>query len=339
MKHEIDLKNYQIHTDLAIEDLNLKNLGITNNIKDNIKITSINVDDDKAKELQKKKGNYITIEFKDASDYQNIEELTNIFQEELLKLLKINNVKDNDSCMIIGLGNRNSTPDSLGPLVIDNILVTNHLYLFSNIEEGFRRTYAISPGVMGETGMETSDILNSIVKEVKPNFLIVIDSLASGSIDRLNKTIQITDTGINPGSGIGNNRKEISKETLNIPVIAVGVPTILDAVTIVSDTINYICKNYAYMKNNKNNLKNKLIPSNKINYLEENYDLEEKEKKNLLGIIGELNDEEIKELIYEVLTPIGYNLMVTPKEIDFVIKKISEVISNGINYSLHKILR
>ena len=145
----------------------------------------------------------------------------------------------------------------------------------------------------------------------------------------------MTDAGIHPGSGIGNNRKEISKETLDIPVIAIGVPTVVDAVTIVSDTINYMHKHFTYMKNNINKT-NKLIPINKINYLKEQIDVTIEDKKNLLGIIGNLNESEIKQLIYEVLSPIGYNLMVTPKEINFVIDKLSDVIGNGINRALHK---
>ena len=215
------------------------------------------------------------------------------------------------------------------------ITVLGDMFELGENSKGFRRTYALSPGVTGETGIETSDLIKNVVNNIKPDFIIVVDALASGSIDRLNKTIQITDTGINPGSGVGNNRKEISKETTGVPVISIGIPTVVDAVTIVSDTINYIYKNYAYMKENKTP-KNKLLVSTQINYLEEEYELSDNDKKNLMGIIGNLNDEEIKELIYEVLTPIGYNLMVTPKEIDFMIKKLASTLSDSINRALHK---
>ena len=144
----------------------------------------------------------------------------------------------------------------------------------------------------------------------------------------------MTDTGIHPGSGIGNSRKEISYETLNIPCIAIGVPTVVDAITIVSDTINYMHKHYTYSKLNINNPINKLMAYSP-NYLKEKITLNKKDKEALLGIVGTLEDNEIKQLLFEVLTPIGFNLMVTPKEVDFLIEKLSLIIGNGINKSLH----
>ena len=334
--HRIDLKNYEIRTDLAIEATsNLNNIKKNEKIIDNIKVTNIYLDKKTHKLINKKIGNYTTIEFDDITDYNKKENVKKVFSSELRKLLKKLSIREDDSCLVIGLGNISSTPDALGPLTIQNILVTNHLFDVANVEDGFRRVGAISPGVKGSTGIETSDIIKGIVDKVKPSFVIVIDALASQSIERVNKTIQMTDAGIHPGSGIGNNRKEISKETLDIPVIAIGVPTVVDAVTIVSDTINYMHKHFTYMKNNINKT-NKLIPINKINYLKEQIDVTIEDKKNLLGMIGNLNESEIKQLIYEVLSPIGYNLMVTPKEINFVIDKLSDIIGNGINRALHK---
>lgn len=146
----------------------------------------------------------------------------------------------------------------------------------------------------------------------------------------------MTDTGISPGSGVGNKREEISYETIGVPVIAIGVPTVVDAATIVSDTIKYLYKNYSYNKQNKNNLKNKLITANNINYLSDDLEVTEEDKKNLFGMIGMFNEEEIKELFFEILTPIGYNLMVTPKEVDFTIEKLSDIVGNGINMALHE---
>ena len=189
---------------------------------------------------------------------------------------------------------------------------------------------------MGQTGIDTSDIILSLVESLKPNFIITIDSLASQSIDRVNKTIQMTDTGIHPGSGIGNKRKEISKEIIGIPVLAIGVPTVVDASVIVSDTINYMYKHYVFNKEYKLNPKSKFTFNN-INYLKREINVSSEDKKNLLGLIGMLDDEEVKQLIYEVLTPIGYNLMVTPKEVDFVIEKLSLLLSNSLNNSLHKL--
>lgn len=332
MSHEIDLKNSGVRTDLAIE-LTTNHSQIE---EDGVKITSIILDESEAKKINKKEGTYITIEFADITDYENKDKVKTVFMKELKKMLESLRIKDTDLCLIIGLGNEKSTPDSLGPLVISKTLVTNHLYLYGNLEEGFRRVCAIAPGVMGETGIETSDLIKEVTNTIKPNFIIVVDALASSSVERVNKTIQISDSGISPGSGIGNKRKEISKDILGIPVIAIGVPTVVDAASIVNDTINYMYSHFAYQKDNYNRPKNKLTFN--VNYLKYSnkakIKLEDKEK--LLGIIGSLNEDETKSLIYEVLTPIGYNLMVTPKEEDFIIDKLSELISEGINNALHK---
>lgn len=330
MSHEIDLNKYAVRTDLAVELLENKP---SKQIGD-IKITNINLTKEEAKQINKKIGNYTTIEFNDITDYENKEKVKTIFKEELQKLLKLINVKEDSFGLILGLGNEKFTPDSLGPLVINKTLVTNHLYLYNELEKGFLRTCALAPGVMGETGIETSDLIKSIVNTINPDFIITIDALASSSIERVNKTIQMTDAGINPGSGVGNKRKEISKDTVGIPVIAIGVPTVVDAASIVSDTIKYLYQNFAYQKENYHNPVNKLKIN--VNYLKENNQISANDKQKLFGIIGSLNEEETKKLIYEILTPIGYNFMVTPKEEDFVIEKLSELISEGINSSLHK---
>lgn len=301
---------------------------------DDITVTKIDVDLEKSKQINKKVGIYITLEFKDITDFDLKEKVKKVFALELNKIIQNLNLNENSSCLIIGLGNERVTPDSLGPLSIKDIVVTNHLFELGEVENGFRRTYAIEPGVTGETGIETNEMIKAITNAIKPDFIIVIDALASTSIDRVNKTIQISDAGINPGSGVGNKRKEISKETVGVPVIAVGVPTVVDAVSIVSDTINYMYKNIAYMKENIDNPSNKL--KTMVNYLNYNYEVKEEEKEKILGLVGTLNEEETKRLIFEVLTPIGYNLMVTPKEEDFIVDKLADIISGGINKSLHK---
>lgn len=334
MKHEIDLKNFKLRTDLMIETINNKLDYKTTKYKD-LKITEIYVDEVLSKKLNKKTGNYITIEFNDATDIDNQKNLEKTFIKYLKKLVNPNH----NRCLIIGLGNHNSTPDSLGPKVIEDIVVTTHLLNITSLDEGFSEVAAIAPGVTGDTGIETFDIIKNTVNIVKPDYLIVIDALASLSVERLNKTIQMSNTGIMPGSGIGNFRKEISTETLGIPVISIGIPTVVDAVSIVSDTFNYIYKNYEFNKEFINNPINKIVKSTSINYLNKEYKMNKEDKKNLLGLIGELNDDEIRKLIYEVLTPIGYNLMVTPKEIDFVIKKLSNILSNGINKVIHSKLK
>lgn len=337
MKHEIDLKNYQIRTDLIVEQVTDEN-NVSTKVydEDGIKITTVEVDKNMSEQINKKVGDYVTIEFDDVTDSHNQEIVKKIFSEQLLEIIKKTKIKDSDKCLIIGLGNDKSTPDSLGPLTIDKVLVTNHLFMYGQVEEGFRSVSAIIPGVTGTTGIETSDLIKSVVDGIKPDFLIMIDALASQALDRVNKTIQISNTGIHPGSGVGNSRKEISKDTTGIPVIAIGIPTVVDAVTVVSDTINYMQKHYAFHKKFIKNPLSKLVSSTQINYLKKEVDIEKEDKINLLGIVGSLNEMEIKQLILEVLTPIGYNLMVTPKEVDFIVEKLATILGEGINISLHE---
>ena len=327
---EKDLKNYIIRTDLAIDEKieNRENVIIKSHIYENIKVTNVRVVKE-IEEINKKPGNYITIEFDDATDYDNGKKIERIFIKELKKM-----VKKASNILIVGLGNKSCTPDSIGPLVADNIIVTNHLYELGLLDNGFKRTSIVIPGVKGSTGLETSSIVKGIINVLKPDLIIAIDSLASSSLEHVNKTIQITDTGVAPGSGVGNRREELSIDTLGVPVIGIGTPTVVDAATIVNDTIEYMYKHYAYNKKNYNNPINKLVVN--PNYLKENIEITKEDKSLLLGIVGTLLPGETKELIYEVLSPIGYNLMVTPKEIDFEVKKISEIIANGINNALNE---
>ena len=336
---EVDLSKYQIRTDLIV-DLTPEDFEFETKYEyENVQVSNINLDEDNSRKLNKKKGYYTTIYFEDVTDTTNFNNVLKVLTDEINKMLEISGIKDDYSCMIIGLGNEKSTADELGVTSAKKVIVTKHIYNFTgSLEEGYRVTTCLIPGVMGTTGIETSDIINSVVKEVKPDFILVIDALASDSIDRLLKTIQITNTGINPGSGIGNNRKEISKDLFDIPVIAIGVPTVVDATTIVSDTINYMKKHFSYNIKNKDSLAVKLIPSGRINYLKNNnYTLSKEESSYFLGALGNLSNEEKKLLINDVLTPIGYNLVVTPKEIDFIILKLTDLISSAINKSIHNI--
>lgn len=332
--HRIDLKNVNIHTDLVIEQINDKNL-IKEEVINNIKISRVVMD--KNNLLNKKEGNYITIELTDITNYEDRENVGKVLVNEIKDILNKNNIKDNYECLVIGLGNKKSTPDALGPMVIDNILVTRHLFeLNADVKEGIRKVSAIIPGVMGNTGIETIDIIKGIVDNVKPKFIIVIDSLCASSIERLNKTIQLTDTGIHPGSGIGNMRKEISKDTLGIPVIAIGVPTVVESVTIVNDTLEYMFMHLNYLKNNYET--SKLVVKRNNNYLDKikSSKVSNEDKEILGGIIGSLDEEKKKDLISEVLNNINYNLIVTPKEIDFIIEKLANVISNSINNAINR---
>ena len=334
--HEIDLSKYRIRTDLIVEHLsNIKDYKRYEEVYDDIKIETIELDKDRAKIIDKKEGIYKTIYYDDVTDENNFAKLLDVTIKAIKDLLNSINIKDSDSVLIIGLGNRKATPDALGPLTIDSIKITRQIVeLGLPLDKKYRVISSIVPGVMGTTGIETKEIIEGVIEKVKPSFLIVIDALAASSLERINKTIQLTDTGIHPGSGLLNNRFEISKETLGLPVIAIGIPTVVDATTIVSNTINYIFRHFSYEKENIDNKKLKLVPTINRNYKDHDKTLNKEERKEVMGLIGDLSDDEIKALITEVLTPLGYNLLVTPKEIDFVITKLSELLSKALNKSL-----
>lgn len=333
--NRIDLSKYDIRTDLILEAVNNKKYITTEKDK-NITVSRVVIDENNKDIIGKKCGNYITIEFLDITNYEDREIVGKYLEKEVKNILKLNNLNEDDEGLIIGLGNNKVMADALGPKTIESILVTRHLFLLdNNVKEGMRKVSAFTPGVMGNTGIETIDIINGVIKNVKPKFIIVIDSLCASSVERLNKTIQITDTGIHPGSGVGNNRKEISYDTLEIPVIAIGIPTVVGASTIVNDTINYLFLHLSYLKNNYE--ESKLIVKRFGNYLDKikKGNLTDDEKELIGGMIGNLTDDDKKKLINEVLESIGYNLIVTPKEIDFLIDKLSDVLASSINNALH----
>ncbi len=334
--HEVDLSKYRLRTDLIVEHLNnVKEYQKKEEVYKNIRIESITLDKKMSETIKKKAGVYKTIYFEDVTDEINFNNLLEVTIKTIKKLLKEINIKDNNSCLIIGLGNRKATPDALGPLTVDEIKITRQIVeLGLPLDNKYRIISSLVPGVMGTTGIETKEIIEGVIEKTKPDFLIVIDALAASSLERINKTIQLTDTGIHPGSGLLNNRFEISKETLGIPVIAIGIPTVVDATTIVSNTINYIFRHFSYEKENINNSSLKLVPPTSRNYKDHKKSLNKEEREEVMGLIGNLDEEEIKILISEVLTPLGYNLLVTPKEIDFVISKLSKLLSLALNKSL-----
>ncbi len=335
MKHEIDLSKYLVRTDLAIESLSedssSNGVKVSEKKLEDICVTTVMVSRKGSKKIGKKPGKYITIEFQDITDEENRKKVSQVFVKELKKLVRLQSKEDH--VLVIGLGNENSTPDALGPLTASQVTVTNHLYELGLLDPTFQRVSIFNPSVMGKTGIETSDLLGKLIELLNPSLLLVIDSLASTSINRVHKTIQMTDTGIHPGSGVGNKRKEISKELFGIPVIAIGVPMVVDAVTIVSDTINFLTQHYVYMKKHMNNPKYKLMTN--INYLREKNEISSSDREKLLGLVGTLNEDEMKSLIYDVLTPVGYNFMVTTKEVDFIVEELSSLLSKGINKLLH----
>lgn len=230
--------------------------------------------------------------------------------DELMKFLKqlVKEEPDREySVLIVGLGNRQVTPDALGPYVVDNLNITRHIIKeygrYAVGEQNVKLVSAIVPGVMGQTGMETVEIVKGVVKETKPDFVIAIDALAARSSKRLNRTIQIADTGIHPGSGVGNHRNAINEETLGVPVIAIGVPTVVDAATIVNDS----------MEN--------LIAA-----------LETSETLRGVGVVMQgYNAAEKYELVKELISPHLNGMFVTPKDIDDTVRRISFTISEALN--------
>lgn len=314
---------FQVRTDLAVEAKDMyveqedtqvdqmQGINITERTENDIKISYVEIDETGAKIIDKKPGTYVTL-YADGVKRQDTKRQENaaaLLAQELEKLLAKNKLSTDAKCLVVGLGNWNVTPDALGPMTIEKILVTSHLFNLDHesVSEGYRSVAAVTPGVMGLTGMETSDIIFGIVEKFKPELVIAIDALASRSIERINETIQLSDAGINPGSGVGNKRKEISQDTLGIPVFAIGVPTVVDAATITSDTIDLILKHFGREWREKDNPSKSIAPAS-MTFGEKKFtekDLpNEEQRKTFLGIVGNLSEEEKRSLIKEVLTPV-----------------------------------
>ena len=303
-------------TDLATErrDLYQKANNIENQIDglesqkeevdENIKIERVKITNENGeKAIGKPMGNYITIDIKKLKIAQDeeLKKASETLANELRKVID-EHIDKKGEILVVGLGNIYVTPDALGPKVINNIEVTRHIinYLPQYVEEGTRMVSAISPGVLGTTGIETLEILKGIVDNTNPKLVIVIDALASRSIERISSAIQISDTGIVPGAGVGNTRAELSIKTLGIPVIAIGIPTVVETAVLVNDSLDlFITK------------------------------LQEEAKSN--DYLNQLKAEDNYEEIREALDPNDYNLIVTPKEIDELIENMATVVSGGIN--------
>lgn len=309
---------YNFRTDLALErrDIyqkanNLNQIdGVESTeekINEKLKVTRVEITNQNGeKAIGKPIGNYVTIDVKNLklAEDEDIQKASEVVANELKKIIELHTDKHGD-ILVVGLGNIYVTPDALGPKVINGIEVTRHIinYLPQYVNEGTRMVSAISPGVLGTTGIETVEILKGIVDNIHPKLVIVIDALASRSIERISSTIQLSDTGIIPGAGVGNKRSEISEATLGIPVIAIGIPTVVETAVLVNDSLDlFITK-----------LQNEAKSNDYLNQL--------KEKDNY---------EEIKE----ALMPSDYNLIVTPKEIDDLIENMSEIVAMGINQSM-----
>ncbi|MGB9808829.1 MAG: GPR endopeptidase [Caldanaerobacter sp.] len=304
-----------IRTDLALEarelykDKEIPGVSIKEEREEGIKVTRVKILDERGERaMGKPVGDYITIEApglleRDLDLEERVAKVLASILSELAQLKKESHV------LVVGLGNWNVTPDALGPRVVSNIVVTRHLKEYAPLQFGdeIRSVSAFSPGVLGITGIETAEILKGVVDRVRPDLVITIDALASRRLERLSTTIQISNTGISPGSGIGNRRLSITYESLGVPVIAIGVPTVVDAVTIAHDTIDYLVKELS----------------------------KETSKESVFyKILENMKEQEKYTLIEEVLSPHVQNLVVTPKEIDLLIKNIASVISRGINLAL-----
>ncbi len=293
-------------TDLALErrDLYRKANNVANEINgleteeeqlgETIKITRVKVLNQEGEQaIGKKQGNYITIDIKDLkiAEEEDIQKASEAVTKELRTLIG-NLIQPQEDILVVGLGNLYVTPDALA-------------YMPEVLEQGTRPVSAVSPGVLGTTGIETVEILKGIVDNVHPKLIIVIDALASRSIERISSTVQIADTGIVPGAGVGNQRKELTVDTLGIPVIAIGVPTVVEAATIAADSLNLFIQR-----------------------------LQEEAHSN--EFLNQLQEEDKYQMIKEVLQPADYNFIVTPKEIDDLIENMSSVVARGINFATQK---
>ena len=309
---------YNFRTDLALErreifrkNNNLEEIdGIeieNKEIDPNLKVTKVDITNQNGEQaIGKPIGTYITIDIQKLrlAEEAEIQKSAEILSEELKEIIN-KHIESKDDILVVGLGNIYVTPDSLGPKVINDIDVTRHIikYLPQYIDENSRPVSAISPGVLGTTGIETLEILEGVVKEIKPKLLIVIDALASRSIERISSTIQLSDTGIVPGAGVGNTRMELSESTLGVPVIALGIPTVVESAVLVNDCLDLLIGK-----------------------------LQDEAKSNVF--LNQLKEQDNYSTIKDVLVPQDYNMIVTPKEIDELIENMKDVVARGINMSL-----
>lgn len=311
---------YNFRTDLALErrDLYKKANNIEKeidgieteeeNIEDKIHLSRVKVTNKQGEDaIGKPIGNYITIDIKNlkTSNEDDIQKASEVVTKELKNLI-YKHIDNKSPVLVVGLGNLYVTPDALGPKVVNEIDITRHLieYMPGVLDESTRPVSAIAPGVLGTTGIETQEILKGIVDNIKPSLIIIIDALASRSIERISSSIQLADTGIVPGAGVGNARKELTEEKLGVPVIAIGIPTVVEAATIAADSLTLFIKK-----------------------------VQEQAQSN--NFLNQLQEEDKYEMIKEVLSPNDYNFIVTPKEIDELIENMKDIVARGINFAVN----
>ena len=318
------LEKYSVRTDLALEEkerFESDNVEISGVVLEEeydkereIRITRVKVETENgAKTMGKPVGVYLTMEapnmaVPDEDYHREVSVKLSGYIQELIEGRSLDT--DDLSVLVVGLGNRQVTPDALGPYVADNLCVTRHIVKeygkYAMGMEHARLVSAIVPGVMGQTGMETLEIVKGVVEETKPDLVIAIDALAARNTRRLNRTIQIADTGIHPGSGVGNHRNGLTKESVGVPVIGIGVPTVVDAATIANDTME-----------------------NLIDALETSDIL-----KGVGDVLRTYNSAEKYELVKERISPHLNGMFVTPKDEDELVKQISYTISEALNMLL-----
>ncbi len=300
-----------IRTDLAIESREMFAEEITGvetaaRDSDGITITHVNIKTKEgAERIGKPIGSYVTIEIDDMTAGLGIEgRSADAVSDELKKLLSD---KDTSSVLVVGLGNQYITPDAIGPKTVSKIEVTRHITREAQLGFDFeiKPVSAVAPGVLGITGIETGEIVKGVVEHVKPSLVIAIDALAARKIKRLGTTVQLSDTGISPGSGVGNNRKEISEKTLGVPVIAIGVPMVVDAATLTIDIMESVS-----------------------NFVKE-------KTGNAVGKFGSSLSPSEYALISEALSGSGDNMIVTPNDVDAICEQATDIIADGINMALH----
>jgi len=269
-------------------------------------VTTVSVVTPEAEQIMRKPmGSYVTIDApgirRNSREIQK--EISQILAKKLVEILRL---KENSTILLVGLGNWNATPDALGPTVINHTMVTRHIHNYApeELKGGLRSVCAMAPGVLGITGIETAEIIKGVVDRVKPDVIIAIDALAATNVERICSTIQISSTGINPGSGVGNRRTGINFETMGVPVFAIGVPTVVHAAVIANAVVDGLVK-------------------------------ELQTSPTLYQIYKGLNPQAVQDIINNIMAPFSGHLMVTPKEIDELIENISEIIAAGLNQALH----
>lgn len=316
--------NASLRSDLAIENAEmfneteeLKGIHIHEEVGkvSRIRVTRVTVENEQgAQKIGKAIGDYITLEVPelDETDISYHREITGEIVEQLGRLIP--NMREK-KILVAGIGNKEMAPDALGPLVVDHLFITRHLIQEygknSEITRGMGCVSALAPGVMAQTGIETREILLGTIKETKPDVLIVIDALAARNVRRLNKTIQITNTGIAPGAGVGNRRFGVDEKSMGIPVIAIGIPTVIDAATIVNDTVGNLL---AVMEEARNSLSERIWEG-----------------------VAPFDEQERYQLVRELMAPEMMNMFVTPKNIDEIVVQMSYTLSESLNQLCHSI--